>query len=109
MAYGITDFTHGQYAYTDDAAAARSVSMRNVYVTPSGMALVTGTAPPTIKASHARRRYIHSVNGGANNSPVERHYPIAPAQVATPTAPGTIDGITNFVLKGYRGEQRRAT
>jgi hypothetical protein len=108
--YSITDFSHGIYAYTNDAAVANQVSMRNVYATPSGLSLAT-SAVPQILSKHARRRYIHSVTGGVTSGtshPLERHYPIAIAQVATPTAPGTIDGVTDWVLKGYRGEQDRA-
>jgi hypothetical protein len=110
MAYAITDFTHGKYAYSNDAQVANIVSMRNVYATPSGMTLATGGAAgaPVILAKHARRRYIFSQGGGANGLNLERHFPIAITQVAAPTAPGTIDGVTNWVLKGYRGEQQRA-
>jgi hypothetical protein len=107
--YSITDFSHGIYQYLNDANVECALSMRNVYATPSGLALAT-TALPAFLSKHARRRYIYSPTGG-NTAPghsVKRHYPIAISLVATPTAPGTIDGITDFVLKGYRGEQERA-
>lgn len=107
--YSITDFSHGMYAYTSDSSTASQVSMRNVYATPSGLSAATG-APPVVKSTHARRRYIHSATGGvsgATSKPLERHYPISIAEVGSPTAPGTIDGVTDWSLKGYRGEQIR--
>jgi hypothetical protein len=107
MAYSITDFTHNFYAYTDDGGDLNSVSMRNVYASCSGLSVDTD-GDPYFAAKHARRRYIHSPAGGAGGKPVTRHYPIAIEQVASPTAPGTIDGIADFALKGYRGEQQRA-
>jgi hypothetical protein len=106
MAYGITDFSHGSYVYVSDNTNTYNVSMRNVYVTASGLTLATAFNPP-FAAKHARRRYVHSINGGGGGAPVERHYPISTAQIVTATIP-TVDGITNFTIKGYRGEQIRA-
>jgi hypothetical protein len=109
MSMTISDFTHGHYAYTNDAGVLNQVSMRNVYAVPSGLSLATGAGAgaPTFSAKMARRRYISALGQGAGGTTVNRHYPIAATQVASPTPPGTIDGCT-FVLKGYRGERDRA-
>jgi hypothetical protein len=108
--YAITDFSHGTYAYTNDSGVANNVSMRNVYATVSGLT-AGGGGTPNILSKHARRRYIHSPTGGvsgATSQPLERHFPIATSKIATPGTIGTLDGVTDWVVKGYRGEQQRA-
>jgi hypothetical protein len=110
MTYAITDFTHGKYAYTKDDTTVAQVSMRNVYVTPSGLTLATGggLGAPLFSSKHARRRYIFALGAGAGGHSLERHFPCSINTVATPIAPGTIDGVSTWELKGYRGEQDRA-
>lgn len=112
MAYSITSLAHQAYAYVDDANANRSVSMRIVYATLSGLTTPPAGGASSIKSHNARVRFIHSPNGGQSGTqtPVERKFPVAKTVAATP-APntavgGNIDGITNFVWKGYRGEKR---
>jgi hypothetical protein len=114
MAYAITTLAHKLYAYTTDGNKSAYVSMRTVYQPYNNFALNTaGTFQ--VFSKHWRRRYIHSPNGGQTSGamPVERHMPCTLAQSDTPAAGGAIggagiDGITNFVWQGYRGQTNRA-
>lgn len=108
MAYAITDFSHLLMTYTNDANAVRKVSLRTIYQAASQLAALGGNnGAPVIPTKHARRRYIFYQNLTNKGDDLHRHYPVALANAANPTAPGQLDGVT-WVLKGYRGEQERA-
>ena len=106
MPYSITDFSHQSRGYAPDSGGTFNVSLRTVYVGPSQLAAKNAGAK-NFSSKHARRRYIFYQNTGTGND-LRRHYPVSIANATTPTAPGTIDGVP-WVLKGYRGEQDRAS
>jgi len=112
--YSLTDFSHKNVGYISDKNTTSTpdyvVSIRNVYVPFCGMT-VPGTPPSAVfRSTHARRRYIHSATGGVTSGtsmPLERHFPIDKSVWQTPITLTGIDGVTDWVYKGYRGEQDR--
>jgi hypothetical protein len=114
--YDLTDFSIVRALYVDDGAQTQITVLRNVYLTNalSGLTLYTPVSTDTygyLKPSRCRRRYIHSPSGGLSAPPFDaltRHFPVVLANVITPPAgPFTIDGVADWVLKGYRGERRQ--
>jgi hypothetical protein len=114
MPYAITNFSHTKYGYTSDGGQPKFVSCRTVYtVALTGLAATPAAGAAEIRVLHARRRYIHSKTGSQTPvNPVERHFPVVIAKAQNPAVNAalgaTVDGITDFLWKGYRGETDRA-